>query len=201
MGVSRTSCREAIAVLRVRGIVETRQGNGSVVRAMPDVGDGVHTFIDILRREPFDPLEVLTVREMIEPAVISLAAENISAEQVSEMEAEIREMHDASRSNDSERCILHNSRFHFKTICATNNDVLISVLKPLYYGITEATEEHGLWRKMLLERYHCSTGQCASCLNVHSEIARALKKHDAEEAREKLVWHFEEMRRELSVYT
>ena len=198
MGVSRTSCREAMAVLRVSGIIETRQGNGSIVRAMPDSADGIHKFVDILRREPFDPLEVLSVREMVEPAVIGLAAESVTAAQVSEMEAEIREMRDASNSQDSEGCILHNSRFHFMTISATNNDVLISILQPLYYGITKATEGQGQWRKMLLEKCHCLTGRCVSCLNTHTDILLALKQHNAKEARDKLTRHFEEMRREFT---
>lgn len=197
MGVSRTSCREAMAVLRVRGIIETRQGNGSVIRAIPEAEDGLLTCVDILRREPFDPFEVLLVREMIEPTAIGMAAESATESQLSGIEAEIAEMRRASASNDSEGCILHNSRFHYKTMCATNNDVLVAVVQPLYYGITENTEEQGLWRKMLLKKYHCSTGKCKSCLCIHSGIVEALKKHNVQEAKEKLTWHFVDMRKEL----
>lgn len=83
-GVSRTVVREALASLRARGLIVTRQGLGAFV-ANPRAG---HSFtIDSAEPLSADTLHVLELRLSIEVEASGLAAERRSAADLEEIQA------------------------------------------------------------------------------------------------------------------
>ena len=74
MEVGRSSVREAIGVLQVDGIVETRHGSGSFVAA-----DATARLRDespaVLDAHDASPFALLQAREAFEPAVARMAAD------------------------------------------------------------------------------------------------------------------------------
>lgn len=125
MGVSRTVVREAIAALRARGLVTTRQGAGAFVNAAP-------------KRPPYaiDPdglgslgsvIEILELRTAVEVEAAAFAAERATA-------AQLRGI--AKAALTFSRAIAHGERavkedfdFHFAIAIATQNSRFVGFLE------------------------------------------------------------------------
>ena len=72
-GVSRTSVRDAIRVLEMQGMVEPRQGDGTLVRDLsPD--SLVNPLASVLGRNGRLLTELLDVRKILEPPLAARAA-------------------------------------------------------------------------------------------------------------------------------
>ena len=85
-GVGRSSIRDAVRRLQAMGLVEPRQGHGTVVCEVSD-----HSIISplssVLHQESAKLVaELLDVRKIIEPGIAARAAGNASPEQISAME-------------------------------------------------------------------------------------------------------------------
>jgi DNA-binding FadR family transcriptional regulator len=125
MGVSRTVVREAIAALRARGLVITRQGAGAFVNADPN-------------RQPYaiDPeglgslgsvIEILELRTAVEVEAAAFAAERATATQLKAI---------AKAASTFSRAIAHGDRavredfdFHFAIAIATQNPRFVGFLE------------------------------------------------------------------------
>src|SRR3984893_4333884 len=83
--VSRSSIRDAIRGLELMGLVEPRQGAGTIVRERS--GDSpVDPFGSVLKRRQELVTELLDFRKMLEPPLAARAASHASDEEISEME-------------------------------------------------------------------------------------------------------------------
>src|SRR6202451_4571757 len=85
LGVSRSSIRDAIRSLELVGLVEPRQGAGTIVRE-PSAESLVNPFANALKHQQALVAELLDFRKMIEPPLAARAAMHASPEEVSEME-------------------------------------------------------------------------------------------------------------------
>src|SRR5438045_9105353 len=83
--VSRTSLREALRALELSGYIEGRQGGGTFVRA-PSANDIVQPMATALLAGKRELVDVLEVREMIEPALARLAALRPTEAQIGELD-------------------------------------------------------------------------------------------------------------------
>jgi GntR family transcriptional regulator, galactonate operon transcriptional repressor len=123
--VSKTVVREALKVLAAKGLVESRQKRGTVIRPRDawNLLDG-----DVLRwqgREPpnFVFLENLAeVRGIVEPAAARLAAERRTQEDVEELESALAAM--AAAKQDPDAMVAADLRFHRGLLDAAHNEVL-----------------------------------------------------------------------------
>lgn len=120
--VSRPTIREALIALEVAGVVEVRNGNGSFVLALPaqarsnDQGPG--------------PFEQFEARELIECEVAARAAQLITPETISELEALVAEMernYPHARLADSE-----GFRFHVTLAKSCGNSYLAAAVEELW---------------------------------------------------------------------
>src|SRR6267154_1233361 len=109
LGVGRSSIRDAVRTLEVMGILEPRQGHGTVVR-------------DLVT-------ELLDVRRMIEPGLAARAAKNATAEEIAKM-GEILERHEA-KLRRGEEAMDEDSDFHYAIALAARNSVVLRVLDVL----------------------------------------------------------------------
>jgi GntR family transcriptional repressor for pyruvate dehydrogenase complex len=93
LGVGRSSIRDAVRTLEVMGILEPRQGHGTVVRDLNADALVVPLSLVLTRKREL-VTELLDVRRMIEPGLAARAAKNATDEEIARM-AEILERHEA----------------------------------------------------------------------------------------------------------
>src|ERR1700691_1154286 len=82
--VSRSSIRDAIRSLELIGLVEPRQGAGTIVREL-SAGTKISPFTNALERKREQVTELLYSRKMLDPPLSARAATHASAEELAEM--------------------------------------------------------------------------------------------------------------------
>ena len=136
-GVSRTSIRDAIRSLEAMGLLEPRQGVGTVVRDVSaDAVANPVTSVLLERRKAIH--ELLDVRLIIEPALAQRAALHASPEQVSEMHAILDRQEEKVRRG--ELATEEDSAFHYTIALAANNTVMLKLVHVLMDLLREARE-------------------------------------------------------------
>ena len=123
--VSKTVVREALKVLAAKGLVESRQKRGTVIRPREDWNllDG-----DVLRwqgreKPNFVFLENLAeVRGIVEPAAARLAAGRRTEQDLEELETALGDM--AAAKRDPDAMVDADLRFHRALLDAAHNEVL-----------------------------------------------------------------------------
>ncbi len=124
LGVSRSSVRDAIRKLELMGLVEPRQGTGTVVR---DVSDAVvNPLASVITGKRQLVSELLDFRKMVEPPLAARAASNASAKQISAME-EILLRHD-EKVMGGHLAVKEDSEFHYIIATASGNSIVLKVL-------------------------------------------------------------------------
>jgi GntR family transcriptional regulator, transcriptional repressor for pyruvate dehydrogenase complex len=128
MGVSRTVIREAIKVLENSGLVRIDRGFGT--RVLEAHHDSVSRPLKmLLRRQASDLKHLIEVRKIIEVAVVGLAAERRSEENLTAMERALQVMRE--NSGDSEGYVDADLQFHAEIARATKNPTILVILEPL----------------------------------------------------------------------
>jgi GntR family transcriptional repressor for pyruvate dehydrogenase complex len=172
-GVSRSSIRDAIRTLEMMGLVEPRQGVGTVVREV-SADSIVNPLANVLGRKR------QLVTEMLEPPLASRAAAHASAEEVAEMEAILRRQEEKMRRGDL--AVEEDSEFHYSIALAANNSVVLKVLD-LLMDLLRDTRERSLQ----------VAGRPQKSLAGHRRILAAIRRHDAAAAGEAMLQHLNEV--------
>lgn len=162
--VSRSSVREALKVLEMLGLIESRQGEGNFIN-------------DSLENSLLEPLsiiflllgsktkEVLELRKVIEPETAALAAKNITKEQLKELREIAKEL---SHTDDIELSASLDKKFHFKIAEASGNPLISTMMfsiSSLIENCIESSKIHAFNK---------------ATVNIHhDEILKALESHDA----------------------
>jgi DNA-binding FadR family transcriptional regulator len=151
LGVSRTVIREATKVLSAMGLVESRPKRGTVVTPRsswrlldPDVlawqseAGPSQAFLEA----------VFEVREIIEPASASLAAERASEDEVGAILA----AWEAMGTDDGEAYLAADIEFHALLVSATHNDYLIQLaatFRPALQAAFQTALRDASWSRFL----------------------------------------------------
>lgn len=169
--VSRTALREAIKVLAAKGLLEPRPRIGTRVRPR-DQWNLLDPDILAWRCATGADAEFLRhlteLREIIEPAAASLAANSRSPEQLAAIASALKDMHEAP---DIARWIEADLAFHTAVLRATNNPLLM----PLAAIIGSALES-------LLGVSARSAGDFKRALPDHQKVFDAIQSGDAQSA-------------------
>jgi len=179
LGVSRSSIRDAIRSLELMGMVEPRQGAGTVVREISS-DSLVNPLANALRHKLELVSEFLDFRRMLEPPLAARAATHASDEEIAEME-EILRRQDAKLSR-GELAVEEDSEFHYAIAMASGNSVVLKVLDVLM-DLLRDTRERSLQRE----------GRPQKSLGGHRKILAAIKKRDAEAAKAAMRRHIEDV--------
>ena len=177
--VSRSSIRDAIRGLELMGLVEPRQGAGTIVRERP-TGAVVNPFGDALKRRQELVTELLDFRKMLEPPLASRAATRASAEEISELEEILRRQE--QKQTQGEAAIAEDAEFHYSIALASGNTVVLKVIDTLMDLLRDTREQ-----SLQLE------GRPQKSLGGHRRILAAIKRHDAEAANSAMRRHIEEV--------
>jgi len=179
LGVSRSSVRDAIRSLELVGLLEPRQGIGTVVRE-PSADSSANPLAGILLQKRKLVGELLDVRKMIEPPLAGRAALHASEVAIAEMEQILtRQKEKVSRG---ELAIEEDSEFHYAIALASANSVVLKVVDVLMDLLRETRE-----RSLQVE------GRQQKALAGHQRILAALKRRDASAAEAAMRRHLEEI--------
>lgn len=139
-GIGRSSVRDAIRILEMRGVVKPRQGGGTVVLAFSS-DTLVAELAGTLVRKRALVQELMEVRCMIEPPLAARAAAHASAAQIEQLEDVLRRQRDKVRRG--ELAVDEDTEFHSEIARAAGNTVMLAVLDTLVSLLTE-TRRHFL---------------------------------------------------------
>jgi GntR family transcriptional repressor for pyruvate dehydrogenase complex len=179
LGVSRSSIRDAIRSLELVGLVEPRQGSGTVVREV-SADTLMNPLTNVLRHKMELVSELLDFRKMLEPPLAARAATHASEEELVEMEEILRRQD--SKFSRGEPAIEEDSEFHYSIAMASGNSVVLKVLDVLMDLLRDTRE-----RSLQLE------GRPQKSLAGHRKILIAIKKRDAEAAKAAMRRHIEDV--------
>jgi GntR family transcriptional regulator, transcriptional repressor for pyruvate dehydrogenase complex len=175
--VSRSSIRDAMRRLELMGLVEPRQGAGTMVRdSSPDAM--ANPLFSLLMSKRKHISELLEVRTIIEPPIAARAARHITPEQLARMEEILRRQ--SEKVSRGEPAIEEDSEFHYTIAMAANNSVLLHVIDVLMDLLRESRE-----RNMQVE------GRLQKSFEGHQRIFTALTRGDAQAAEAAMRRHLE----------
>ncbi len=179
LSVSRSSIRDAIRSLELVGMVEPRQGAGTIVKEV--TADAVvNPLANALRLKEEQVGELLDFRRMLEPPLAARAATHASADDTAEMEEILNRQEEKLRLGES--TIPEDTEFHYAVALASGNSVVLKVLDIIMDMLRESRE-----RSLQVE------GRPQKSLAGHRRILAAIKRHDAEAAKDAMRRHIEDV--------
>jgi GntR family transcriptional repressor for pyruvate dehydrogenase complex len=177
--VSRSSIRDAIRGLELMGLVEPRQGAGTIVREL-SAESLLNPFASALKHRHELVSELLDFRKMLEPPLAARAATHATADEISEMEEILQRQQ--KKLADGEAAIAEDAEFHYSVALASGNSVVLKLLDMVMDLLRDTRE-----RSLQLE------GRPQKSLAGHRRILAAIKRHDAEAAKAAMRRHIEDI--------
>jgi GntR family transcriptional regulator, uxu operon transcriptional repressor len=172
--VSRTSIREAIIALEIRGIVEVRPASGIYVRAVRPSS--------FIHKNSTGPFELLRGRLIIEPDICAAAAITAKDSDLDAIYATIVAMKNTLKDKHANE--IADKAFHVAIAAATANGMLAEIVGAVW------DRRHGpMWEK-IEEHFHTPALREAA-IEDHQTIFNALVAHDAAQARTQMRRHIE----------
>jgi GntR family transcriptional regulator, transcriptional repressor for pyruvate dehydrogenase complex len=185
-GVSRTVVREAVTRLRAEGLVETFQGRGSFVLAMPEPTS--FTVESAAIRTHHDVLDMLDFRLGIESEAAALAAARVNKVGAEAIRAALDEFVAATPEDQVEA----DFRFHRAVAAASGNRFYLDLLDSLGPMMIM------LARTRLGDAYSLTdAGHVERVRREHDDVAAAVIAGDADTARAAMRVHLGNTRRRL----
>ncbi len=175
--VSRGSLRDALRALEVTGLVEPRQGEGTVVRA-PSAESLINPLTTVLLRQRVFLSELLEFRAMIEPVLARRAARHATPEDVERLEKILRRQQEKVDRGDL--AVEEDSEFHNMIAQAAKNSVVLNVLDVFMDLLKESRE-----KSLQVE------GRLRESLEGHRQIFLAIQQHDPISAENAMRCHIE----------
>ena len=164
--VSRNTLREAIQALVHAGLLESKQGSGTVVRSTSVLEAAMLRHI-----EKTGLMETLEVRLALEKEAAQLAAKRRTEEDIDKLQAAIAKCRDAAERRQLEDFITADIEFHKTIVQASKNQLLQDLYehmtKPLYSSIKDL---------MAMDTQFCYDKE------IHNELFKAIRDQDVEAA-------------------
>jgi GntR family transcriptional repressor for pyruvate dehydrogenase complex len=187
LGVSRTVVREALKVLRAKGLVDVQHGSGVVVTSLsPDhVIESMSLFLESDNGQ-LEYRHIAELRQIVEIEIAGLAARRAGHEHIQCMEQEFSTMEALSKCVALDQaCRQQFSRadvqFHLALAMATGNPLLLVLFKPLVNTLTQ-------------QRFRAmdQPGAIEQALVYHQELLDAVKAGDSLRAQNAMREHLEQ---------
>ncbi|MFT6658676.1 MAG: GntR family transcriptional repressor for pyruvate dehydrogenase complex [Maritalea sp.] len=180
--VSRHSLREAIRVMQEQGVLAARQGSGNFIQAtsQADLVRALGFSKKSGKRKLFD---LFQLREMLEPQIAGLAAENANADQLAIIKNFATLVNETEDFQTGQK---HDQEFHEAIAAATGNELLFNVLREINKSMLPTASTPA-------ERQRRDQVSNAG----HRRIIAALEAHDAKAAEAAMRLHIAEIRSEV----
>ncbi len=188
-GVGRTSVREALAALRLMGVVETKVGNGTFVRMIPDP-DAIRGEISETIQKSEEVFQLQEARAAFECGITRLAAERLNKQMLAAFEQVLDDMRSAAQVSCYEDFVKYHKAFHLLIAKSTEN----AVIEETELSFLKIMEQEG-WRDVERQYYLPGTDEFLSeSVKIHESIFHALRQKDAALAADLMQQHFERYR-------
>lgn len=183
-GVSRSSIRDAMRSLELVGLVEPRQGAGTVVREV-STESLLTPLSNVIAHKRQLVAELLDFRKMLEPPLASRAAAHASPHEIAELDEILhRQMEKQARGDLG---IEEDSEFHYAIATASGNSVVLKVLDVVMDLLRET-------RARSLQR----AGRPQKSVAGHKRILSAIKRRDSAAAEAAMRQHLRDIEQILS---
>lgn len=188
MGVSRATISSAIRLLEQQGLVTILRGSGTYVS---DKARSV--FVDSMERlfafTDCELNELMVLREMIEPGIAALAAENATEDELIVIGQHLEEAERAWYEGDIERWVIGDADFHEALAAAAGNSLLMAITAGIRRLTLRALD---IQAESSVANVEKETGVLG-----HRTIYEAIAKRDGEEAQRAMLEHMSRTRRTL----
>jgi len=186
LNVSRTILREAMKLLKERGLIDTRTGSGAYVTRPEahNISDVVSRIISLDRINYEDAFDVRTILEVESAA---LAARHAGDSEIEAMRVLLDELLDPSLT--TEERAEKDFKFHYLIAQASKNPLLALLVEAM----------GGICRSVI-ERTNMLLGSYDDSISRHAKIFRAISAHDEGAARIAAKEHLDESKRRYKEY-
>ena len=180
LGVSRSVLREAMKMLGTKGLVEIKQGVGTVVKRPSEYVsiEALHNYIQL---NQVSLGQVMDIRIPIEIETARLAAINRTQEHLAAMEKTLTEM-DSNRS-DIDACVEADHEFHDVLVSSTGN--------PLFFIVTHSIAKFLSFLRVV------TIGSVAETVDQHRAIWEAVEKKNPKAATSAMIKHMKATEKDL----
>ncbi len=183
LGVSRPSVREAMRLMDTKGLVVVRPGAGTFITE-DDADTIARSFSSLLADDTGAARDVFEMRLLLEPHVVSLAAERAG-------ESDIRRMSEILDAQESEITagrtgVEFDMEFHSTIAAAAKNAALVAVMHAISDILSESREDSML-----------SSDRSRLSLQSHRQILEAIKQRAPQRAEESMRSHIADIDREV----
>jgi GntR family transcriptional repressor for pyruvate dehydrogenase complex len=185
-GVSRTAVREAVKVLREKGLVEAYSGRGTFIT--DGTSQAIRQSLDLMIKigQPEGSTHLVEVREILEPEIAALAAVRGEESHLAAMREAIAVM-DRSRQ-DQDAFIEADLDFHLALAEAAANPLILSLIDSIV----------GLLREQRMGIFDVNGGPERGQFH-HKRILEAVERRDPVNAREAMRAHLQQVREDAGV--
>jgi GntR family transcriptional regulator, transcriptional repressor for pyruvate dehydrogenase complex len=176
VGVHRHSIREALKILEYMGIIESKPGAGTI---LCNIGKDILTE-RVSKISRFSPrsflIELIELREALEPHMAALAAERANVEDLEAMKVAIADLEDEILQEKPLSSA--DERLHLSIARATHNDTFLRITEPVMSMLAE-----------FRERSRGILGRRKALFREHKRIYEAILAGDPQKARAAMKRH------------
>ena len=188
MGVSRGALREALRALEMVGIIETKTGSGSYIKASGPVKYSPELSTTLERDD--NPLNLIIVRKTIEPLSAKLAALNGSDEDILKLKSFYANYDIHAGEKDINYEI--DGNFHLHIAGMSQNKTLIEVMRV----ISDRMKSDNFWR-FAKEKTTKSLHHLGTHIDEHNILVKAISEHNEKEAEMAMKQHLRSVEKGL----
>lgn len=174
--VSRASVREALKSLQMLGLIEAKHGEGNFITANFE-NNLLEPLSIVFLLIGSKSKDVFELRKIIEPETASLAAKNITKEQLIELKEIMDKLSDTS---DEEKSVSLDKKFHYKIAQASGNPLIATIM----FSVSSLIEKN-------IEKSKVHTINRNLVKKQHEEIYKAIEKNNSEQASNAVKKHLE----------
>lgn len=186
--VSRTSVREALRKLEIKGLIEIKQGSGIFIKSL-DFIPRVEITSPIMNAEKTLIYEMLELRRVLEVECAYLASQRATSEDLERIREALEMMGRAK--NDVEQGLQADLSFHFNIVRASHNSIFLQLMESLGERMKDTIQVTRRYRLADPERLQ-------DTVDEHKEIYLAIATGEANQAKRLMEKHITQIRKEIS---
>lgn len=188
--VGRSTVREALSALEIMGLIETRQGEGSTVKAWKPEDVELPNLQDYLISEE-TVLELMEARKALEISISRMAAIKRTEEDLKKLEENLNNMElNITNAKESKKIDMF---FHKILAQSTHNSIMVRLLETISEQMDKAMEEI---RRISFNR----PGLTKRILEEHRSIYQAVVEKNPILAQQNMLDHLEHFENEMIEY-
>ena len=178
--VSRNTLREAIFKLSALGLVQAKQGVGTVVQSRSSA-NYLSGLQDHLLMDRISMREFLEARVSIETTIVRLAVARASQEDIDRLDKILDRQREAIKAGDEVEFVKHDVAFHGELGHACGNRVMLKISQTVYNLL-----------RSYITTVAGAPGNIEQAFRYHRQILAAIKNRDAQAAENNMVSHLQE---------